>query len=140
MAQPCQRNNRLSIGLLTDSACFMGQSPDCKEHAPEAFVFGTETGEPMKRRQAHKLWESTCRRAHICGLNFHDLRAEHGSQPLEAGVDLKKVSETLGHSNVIMTDAYLRSRIGAMAAAYEKLEAARAAKVVDIHRGRRRSA
>ena len=121
--------------------------PDGEEHADDAFVFGRSDGSEMPRRAAHRLFSAVREAAGIAsslddragGLTFHDLRAEHGSELLESGVDLKKVSEALGHTTVTMTQAYLRSRVGSEDAAYERLEAARAAKVVDIKAGRRRA-
>jgi integrase len=121
--------------------------PDGEPYADDAFVFGKSDGSEMPRRQAHELFAAVRKEAGIAssiedragGLTFHDLRAEHGSELLESGVDLKKVSEALGHTTITMTQAYLRSRVGSEAAAYERLEAARAAKVVDIKAGKRRA-
>jgi len=54
-------------------------------------------------------WRGTCRRAGIVGLNFHDLRREHGSRMLEGGVNLLTVSRLLGHARVSTTDGYLKA-------------------------------
>lgn len=41
------------------------------------------------------------------GIRFHDLRHTHASQLLQAGVDVKSVSERLGHSSIRITlDTY----------------------------------
>lgn len=97
------------------------KGPDGKDLGPDAFVFGKATGEQMPRRVAHTLWSETRERAGIAGLNFHDLRAEHGSQMLEAGIDLKKVSNALGHTTIGMTQRYLRSNEGEEDVVYGKL-------------------
>lgn len=81
--------------------------PDGQEHKPDAFVFGNEVGEQVDSIKT--AWNGTCRRAGISGLNFHDLRREHGSRMLEGGVNLLTVSRLLGHAKVSTTDTYLKA-------------------------------
>lgn len=110
--------------------------PDGEPLGDDALVFGTDTGEPVQRRHAHTLWEQVREKAGILsttedrdrGLAFHDLRAEAGSELLEAGVDIKKVSEALGHTTITMTQDYMRGRVGSLRDAFEQRDAARAAK------------
>lgn len=99
--------------------------PDGEPFADDAFVLGQSDGSEMPKRAAHELFAAVREAAgipsttvdRIAGLTFHDLRGEHASELLESGVDLKKVSEALGHTTITMTQAYLRSRVGSQDAA-----------------------
>lgn len=56
-------------------------------------------------------------------LNFHCLRHTHASLLLKAGVDVKIISERLGHSSVRITyDKYSHLMPGMQRTAVEKLE------------------
>ena len=101
--------------------------PDGNELGPECYVFGNETGEVCSKDWVCAQWRRTLKRANITGLHLHDLRAEAGSQLLEAGVPLHHVRDALGHSNVTMTSTYLRSRTDALSDAYKRR---------DVHRRR----
>jgi integrase len=93
--------------------------PDGAELGPDAFVFGSETGDDYTRRHLCRLWDRTCEAAGIKDLHLHDLRAEAGSQLLEAGVTLHDVRDALGHSSTKMTSTYLRGRVDSLTKAYE---------------------
>ena len=73
------------------------------------------------------LWLAMCERAKVKDdLHLHDLRAEAGSQPLEAGVPIHDVRDALGHSSTTMTSAYLRTRTSSLRKAHERRTAHRA--------------
>ena len=52
--------------------------PDGRMFPEDAYVFGNEIGEPI--RSIKTAWRSSCRRAGITGLRFHDLRREFASR------------------------------------------------------------
>ena len=54
--------------------------PDGRMFPEDAYVFGNEIGEPI--RSIKTAWRSSCRRAGITGLRFHDLRREFASRVL----------------------------------------------------------
>jgi len=57
-------------------------------------------------------------------LNFHCLRHTHASLLLQAGVDIKVISERLGHSSIRITyDIYSHLMPGMQKNAVDKLEA-----------------
>ena len=72
---------------------------------PEAYVFGTAVGERTKSIKA--AWQTTCRKAGIRDLHYHDLRHEAGSRFLEAWWPLHEVQYMLGHADIKTTSTYL---------------------------------
>ncbi len=69
------------------------------------YVFtNPETGGPFK--DVKRAFKTSCRKASISGLRFHDLRHTFASRLVERGVDLITVKELLGHSTVKMTERY----------------------------------
>ncbi|MGE5244262.1 MAG: tyrosine-type recombinase/integrase [Betaproteobacteria bacterium] len=89
-------------------------------------MFGTETGEPISRRLANRWWRKTCKAAKVENLHLHDLRGEFGSQLLEAGAPIHAVQHALGHTNLTMTSAYLRTRTNSLHVAFKQLAQRRA--------------
>jgi integrase len=112
------------------------QGPDGADHAPDAYVFGNEAGEPVsdiKRAwqrallvaNGHKpeyaiktaadgltvktalLTPESQQRLRDIDLHFHDLRREAGSRWLDAGVPLHRIQKWLGHTNIAQTSTYL---------------------------------
>ena len=67
-------------------------------------------------------------------MHLHDLRAEAGSQLLEAGVPLHTVRDALGHASTTMTSTYLRSRTDSLTDAYKRRHAMQARKKMRVAR------
>ena len=108
-----------------------------KEHPPQSYVFGVETGAPLKGFK--RAWQASVLRANGCtpkyvtktvkerkvrtalltrecqerlraiDLHFHDLRREAGSRWSDAGVPLPRIQAWLGHANISQTSTYLRA-------------------------------
>jgi integrase len=108
------------------------KGPDGQDLPVDAFAFGDEVGHEVARRRLHAWWADVCTAAKVSGLHLHDLRAEAGSQLLEAGVPVHVVRDALGHGSVAMTSTYLRGRSDALAAAYRKRHAAHARKRIKL--------
>ena len=101
---PMSRRLRAAMEMLR-------HRPDGREFEPEAFVFGTETGQQIK--SVKTAWRLTCRRAGIEGLSIHDLRREAASSLHESGMPLAYVSQFLGHAQLTTTSRYIQaSRLG----------------------------
>ncbi len=69
------------------------------------YVFGNEIGQRVGAIKTS--WQSSCDRAKIQDLHFHDLRREAGSRWMEAGVPLATIQKWLGHTNIAQTSTYL---------------------------------
>lgn len=61
-------------------------------------------GRPLQPHSVTQRWEQ-CRKEKLVpeDMRFHDLRHTHATQLLRAGVNVKVVSERLGHANVSIT-------------------------------------
>lgn len=68
-----------------------------------------------------KLWASLMKDASIQGLRLHDLRHTFATRCLQAGADVKTVSELLGHSDISITSRYLHSDDTVKAAAVARI-------------------
>jgi len=51
-------------------------------------------------------WATLVERAKLEDFNFHDCRHDFASRLVQAGVDLYKVKDLLGHSSIILTERY----------------------------------
>jgi integrase len=63
---------------------------------------------PSESKNGHISWithsfGSSCKRAKIENLRFHDLRHTCATRMLEAGADIVSVSKILGHSDINLT-------------------------------------
>jgi integrase len=97
--------------------------PDGQLWEPDAFVFGNEVGEGI--RSVDTAWKAACHRAHIVGLNFHDLRREAGSRLLEGGMPEHYVQRFLDHANLSTTSRYLKTTQRGMHEALRRVEEGR---------------
>jgi integrase len=108
--------------------------PDGKELAADRYVFGNEVGDELTRRTLCQKWLNTCSAAQVKNLHLHDLRAEAGSQLLEAGVPIHDVRDALGHSSTTMTSTYLRGRVDSLTDAYKRRHALQVRKSLRVAR------
>lgn len=93
------------------------------EENEDAFVLsGKET--PIDPRIFQKLYKKLLKEANLRDRKFHAIRHTFATRGLELGVDIKTISEILGHSNVSITlNIYAHSLIEQKKAAMEKYNA-----------------
>ena len=73
-------------------------------------VFPSRTGTPYGESGLGKAFRSLCQTVGVTPIRVYDLRSTWASNALEAGVDIKVVSERLGHSDVRFTlQVYVRT-------------------------------
>lgn len=66
-------------------------------------VFPTSIGTPQRVANAHRGWKRFLARHGLEDVKFHILRHTAASLMIEAGIDLFKVSRTLGHTSIRTT-------------------------------------
>jgi integrase len=71
------------------------------------FVFTTETGRPVDGRDIYRTIQTAAKKAKLTGVGIHTLRHSAATVMLENGVNIKAVSDLLGHSSIAITgDVY----------------------------------
>ena len=93
---------------LTDYAVAL-----CRENkvpSPEAYVLTGNAGKYMEPRTLHNHLSKICRACGLKDVHFHTLRHTFATRCIEAGFEVKSLSEILGHSNTKVTmDRYVHS-------------------------------
>ena len=67
------------------------------------YVVENKKGERMSTRSYQYVFESLTRKANVRKLNFHALRHTFATRALECGMDIKTLSEIMGHKNASIT-------------------------------------
>ena len=74
-----------------------------REMAKTPYVVENKKGEPMSIRTYQHLFESLTKQAGVRELNFHALRHTFATRAIECGMDIKTVSDLMGHQNASVT-------------------------------------
>lgn len=73
------------------------------EFPPEAFFLTGEKNHFMEPRTMNNHFKRVLEASHTNPINFHSLRHTFATRCIEAGFDIKSLSEILGHANVNIT-------------------------------------
>jgi integrase len=85
-------------------------------------VFTREDGRPLRPEYATRHFQALAKTAGLPAIRLHDLRHTNASLALQAGVDMKVVSDRLGHSQMSITaDLYTHVNRGLGRAAAEQI-------------------
>ena len=72
------------------------------------YVFvNPDTG--MRYTEVKRSFASACREAGISDFTFHDLRHTFGTRLADAGVDVVKIKELMGHASIVTTMHYIHT-------------------------------
>ena len=86
------------------------QDADCRRagKTPSGFVFTRVDGQPFAPEYLYRRFVKLVAELGLPPIRLHDLRHGAASLALQAGVDLKVVSDQLGHSSIVLTaDTYV---------------------------------
>lgn len=71
------------------------------------YIFASVVGTPLDLTNVRRRFHALCKKAEVPCIRLYDLRHTHATMLLGAGVNLKIVSERLGHSSIMLTgDTY----------------------------------
>jgi integrase len=77
----------------------------CEGLSDDDFVFiNPQTG--VQLTDVKRGFRSACRETGILNLTFHDLRHTFGTRLADAGVDIVKIAELMGHQSILTTRRY----------------------------------
>lgn len=94
-----------------------------EEHSEEGFICTKDNGIPLSPQYVSKRFATLVKRYNLPVIRFHDLRHTHASLLFQQKVDVKIISERLGHSRVSTTqDIYIHMVPGMQEEAVDKLE------------------
>ncbi len=86
------------------------------------YIIANKRNEQMSIRSYQYIFQGLTRRAGTRKLNFHALRHTFATRALENGMDIKTLSEILGHKNATMTlNLYAHSMLETKIAAMNKM-------------------
>jgi integrase/recombinase XerD len=81
----------------------------CEFKKENDFVFTNQKGDPMSARNVQMVLEKARVKAEISAdVHIHTLRHSFATHLLEAGVDIRKIQELLGHSDLSTTQIYTK--------------------------------
>jgi len=73
------------------------------------FIFTNSKGDPLSPRAVQSILEKAREKAGISSdVHVHTLRHSFATHLLEAGVDIRKIQELLGHSDLSTTQIYTK--------------------------------
>lgn len=91
--------------------------------AKTPYIVENKKAERMSIRSYQYLFERLTEKASVRKLNFHALRHTFATRALECGMDIKTLSELMGHKNASITlNRYAHSMMDTKIAAMNKLE------------------
>lgn len=91
--------------------------------AKTPYIVENKKAERMSIRSYQYLFERLTEKAGVRKLNFHALRHTFATRALECGMDIKTLSELMGHKNTSITlNRYAHSMMDTKIAAMNKLE------------------
>jgi len=77
-----------------------------KKQEGKDYLFTGNSGKKLSSRNIQKIVSSAAIRAGLPGVHCHTLRHSFATHLLEDGVDIRKIQELLGHSNLSTTQIY----------------------------------
>ena len=98
---PKSESSVRTIPLPTDALAFLKKA--VAGLPKDAYVLTGRTDKPMEPRTYQYYFESVLRRCGIRKRCYHTLRHTYATRCIEKGIDIKSVSEMLGHADVVTT-------------------------------------
>jgi integrase len=79
------------------------------DQAGDAEYVFTNSDTGTRYTDIKKSFSAACREAGITNFTFHDLRHTFGTRLADAGVDVVKIKELMGHASIVTTMRYIHA-------------------------------
>jgi len=101
------KGNKDRIIILSSEWCKRFKRFIKRRKIPSEFVFSKKNGKPISTDTVQRIVRSSAEKAGIRKkITPHSLRHSFGTHLLDAGEDIRKIQELLGHSNLSTTQIY----------------------------------
>jgi integrase len=100
--------DRTTVSVLRQHRAWQNAACAATGSEPSGYVFTDLRGQPLHPEYLYYAFKKLTKTADLPPIRLHDLRHTAASLALEAGADLKVVSDQLGHSSIVLTaDTYI---------------------------------
>ena len=82
---------------------------ELRDRAGDAEYVFTNSDTGTRYTDVKKSFSAGCREASITDFRFHDLRHTFGTRLADAGVDVVKIKELMGHASIVTTMRYIHA-------------------------------
>ena len=82
---------------------------ELSQHSGNAEYVFTNPDTGTRYADVKKSFSAACREAGITNFTFHDLRHTFGTRLADAGVDVVKIKELMGHASIVTTMRYIHA-------------------------------
>lgn len=104
-------------------ACIIDSLREYRLSAKSDYVVENKKGDRMSIRSYQYIFEKLTEKAGVRKLNFHALRHTFATRAIECGMDIKTLSEIMGHKNASITlNRYAHSMLDTKIAMMNKLQ------------------
>lgn len=99
---------RTTVAVLRQHRARQNATCAATKSEPSGYVFTDLRGQPLHPEYLYYAFKKLTKQADLPPIRLHDLRHTAASLALQAGTDLKVVSDQLGHSSIVLTaDTYI---------------------------------
>ncbi len=104
-------------------ACIIGMMKEYSLDSKSDYVVENKKGERMSIRSYQYIFEKLTEKVGVRKLNFHAIRHSFATRAIECGMDIKTLSEIMGHKNASITlNRYAHSMLDTKIAMMNKLQ------------------
>ena len=102
-ATPKSNKSRRTVPLNDDALKYLEELKHLRGTSPDGYIIHSKEGHPIYPRNFQNALDVICKAVGLRKITLHPLRHTYATKLFEAGVDVKIISELLGHSSTEIT-------------------------------------